>query len=111
VQTKGWVETTDVRAVDLVRRVAEAGVETIIYTDTARDGMMGGVNIAQMDAVCDAADCDVVASGGVSSAEDISALAGLKRDNLVGAIVGKALYDGSVTIAELRAAAEAANMG
>lgn len=111
VQTKGWVETTDVCAVDLVRRVAEAGVETIIYTDTARDGMMGGVNIAQMDAVCEAAVCDVVASGGVSSAEDITALAGLKRGNLVGAIVGKALYDGSVAITDLRAAAAAVNMG
>lgn len=108
VQTRGWVETTDVRAVELARRVAAAGIETIIYTDTARDGMMKGVNAGQMDAVCDAVDCNVVASGGVSSVDDIARLASLGRGNLVGAIVGKALYDGSVTLPELKAAATAA---
>lgn len=105
VQTKGWVETTSVKAVDLARAVEAAGVATIIYTDTSRDGMMVGVNADQMDAICAAVKCDVVASGGVSSTNDVCRLAALKRKNLVGAIVGKALYDHTVTLADLQTAA------
>lgn len=104
VQTKGWVETTKVRAADLARTVAAAGIATIVYTDTARDGMMKGVNIDQMDAICGTVECDVVASGGVSTVEDIRRLSALERPNLIGAIVGKALYDKTVTLAELRRA-------
>ena len=104
VQTKGWVETTNVRATDLARKMQEAGAGTIIYTDTARDGMLEGVNAVQMGEICDAVDCNVVASGGVSTVGDISALATLGRNNLVGVIVGKALYDKTVTIAELQRA-------
>ncbi len=102
VQTKGWVETTDVRATDLARKMEDAGVGTIIYTDTARDGMLEGVNVVQMGEICAAVDCDVVASGGVSTAEDIMALAALGLENLVGAIVGKALYDKTVSVAQLQ---------
>ncbi|MCE9615570.1 MAG: 1-(5-phosphoribosyl)-5-[(5-phosphoribosylamino)methylideneamino]imidazole-4-carboxamide isomerase [Lentisphaerae bacterium] len=105
VQVRGWVETTETTAIDLARRVAEMGVRTIIYTDTARDGMLGGVNAAAMDAMCAAVGCGVIASGGVSAVADVRTLAGLKRDNLVGAIVGKALYEGRATLAELNAAA------
>jgi phosphoribosylformimino-5-aminoimidazole carboxamide ribotide isomerase len=105
VQTKGWVETTSVRAVDLASQVASAGVATIIYTDTSRDGMMVGVNAGQMDAICAVVDCDVVASGGVSAVEDVRRLKALARGNLVGAIVGKALYDKSVSLEEMQAAA------
>ena len=106
VQTKGWVTTTDVRAVDLAAAVARAGVKTIIYTDTATDGMLGGPNLAQMAAICDAAPtCSITASGGVSSPYDIENLKALERSNLRAAIVGKALYDGRTPIPELHAAA------
>ena len=106
VQTKGWVETTAVKAVDLAKAVAAAGVKTIIYTDTATDGMLGGPNLAQMAAICDAAPtCDITASGGVSSPRDIANLIALGRPNLRAAIVGKALYDGRTTLAEMNAAA------
>lgn len=105
VQTKGWVETTDVRATDLARKMQAAGVGTIIYTDTARDGMLEGVNAAQMDEICAAVDCSVVASGGVSTIGDIARLTALARENLVGAIVGKAIYDQTVTVADLQRAA------
>ena len=108
VQVKGWVETTDTLATDLAKRVCDLGVGTIIYTDTATDGMLTGPNIRAMDALCRAVTCDVVASGGVSSAEDIRALVGLKRPNLVGAIVGKALYEGRASLPELQATADAA---
>ena len=106
VQTKGWVETTAVKATDLAKAVAAAGVKTIIYTDTATDGMLGGPNLAQMAAICDAAPgCDITASGGVSSVYDIANLKALDRPNLRAAIVGKALYDGRATLKELNIAA------
>jgi phosphoribosylformimino-5-aminoimidazole carboxamide ribotide isomerase len=105
VQTKGWVETTDVEAVDLAKQVAEAGVGTIIYTDTSRDGMLDGVNAFEMGRVASAVPCEVVASGGVSSAEDVRRLAALGCSNLTGAIVGKALYEETVSLRELQKAA------
>lgn len=102
VQTKGWVETTAVKAVDLAVAVAAAGVKTIIYTDTATDGMLGGPNVVQMAEICDAAPtCMITASGGVSSVRDVESLIQLKRANLRAAIVGKALYDGRTTFREL----------
>jgi phosphoribosylformimino-5-aminoimidazole carboxamide ribotide isomerase len=106
VQTKGWVETTDVNAVDLAKRVDAAGVGTIIYTDTSRDGMMDGVNAFEMGKICSAVKCDVVASGGVSTLEDIKRLTALNCANLTGAIVGKALYEETVTIKQLQKAAK-----
>ena len=106
VQTRGWVETTKVAAPDLAKAVASAGVKTIIYTDTATDGMLGGPNLSQMAAICDAAPgCEITASGGVSSPFDILNLKGLERANLRAAIVGKALYDGRTTLKEMKAAA------
>ena len=105
VQTKGWVETTKTLATDLAAAVAKAGVKTIIYTDTATDGMLGGPNLTQMAAICDAAPgCAVTASGGVSSPYDVKNLMSLGRANLVAAIVGKALYDGRTTLRELNLA-------
>ena len=106
VQTRGWVETTQVKAVDLARAVERAGVKTIIYTDTATDGMLGGPNLTQMAAICDAApNCHITASGGVSSPYDIENLLSLGRKNLRAAIVGKALYDGRTTLREMNNAA------
>ena len=106
VQTKGWVETTAVKATDLASAVAKAGVKTIIYTDTATDGMLGGPNLTQMAAICDAAPtCSITASGGVSSPYDVANLLSLERPNLRAAIVGKALYDGRTTLKEMNVAA------
>ena len=99
VQTKGWVETTKTLATDLATAVAKAGVKTIIYTDTATDGMLEGPNLTQMAAICDAAPtCQITASGGVSSPFDVENLKALERTNLRAAIVGKALYDGRTTL-------------
>ena len=106
VQTKGWVETTEVKATDLAEAVAKAGVKTIIYTDTATDGMLGGPNLTQMAAICDAAPtCRITASGGVSSPYDVANLKALERANLRAAIVGKALYDGRTTLRDMNIAA------
>ena len=106
VQTKGWVETTKTLATDLAAAVAKAGVKTIIYTDTATDGMLGGPNLTQMAAICDAAPtCQITASGGVSSPFDVENLKALERPNLRAAIVGKALYDGRTTLRDMNIAA------
>ena len=106
VQTKGWVETTRTKATDLAAAVARLGVKTIIYTDTATDGMLGGPNLTQLAAICDAAPtCRVTASGGVSSPFDVENLKALERPNLCAAIVGKALYDGRTTLKEMNRAA------
>ena len=106
VQTKGWVETTRTQATELAAAVAKIGVKSIIYTDTATDGMLGGPNLTQMAAICDAAPtCQITASGGVSSPFDVENLKALERPNLRAAIVGKALYDGRTTLRELNIAA------
>lgn len=107
VQTRGWVETTQVKATDLAQKVAAQGVQTIIYTDTATDGMLSGPNLEQMDAICQAAPtCQITASGGVSSPRDIANLMALGRSNLRAAIVGKALYDGRTTLKDMNDAAD-----
>ncbi len=105
VQVKGWVETTGTRAVELAKQVEAAGVRTIIYTDTATDGMLGGPNLAALAQMCGAVSCQIIASGGVSAPEHVTALKALGCANLYGAIVGKALYDGKTTLAAMRAAA------
>ena len=106
VQTKGWVHTSETRATDLAREVARLGVKTIIYTDTATDGMLSGSNVPAMDEMCTAVPgVRIIASGGVSTPETVTALKNLRRPNLWGAIVGKALYDGVVTLSQMQAAA------
>ena len=105
VQVRGWTETTNVRAVDLARQAEAMGVSTLIVTDTATDGMLGGTNVQAMEDICIAVKTHVIASGGVSAPADVTALRGLGCKNLVGAIVGKALYEGHTTLAHLNAAA------
>ena len=98
-----------ISAVELARRAAAAGVRTIIYTDTATDGMLRGPNFAGNAELCDAVGpaCQVIASGGITTAADIVRLRALGKVNLAGAIVGKALYEGRTTLRELLAAARA----
>ena len=103
VQTRGWVETTATKATDLAAAVSRMGGARIISTDTATDGMLAGPNFAQLAAICDAAPgARVTASGGITTVDDIAALRSLGRANLDSAIVGKALYDGRVTLAEMK---------
>lgn len=106
VQVKGWVETTRTKAIDLARQVEALGVNTIIYTDTATDGMLAGPNINALDQMCRAVRCRVVASGGVSTVEHLRQLVRLNHANLHGVIVGKALYEGQTLLPELMAAVE-----
>ncbi|HAL93059.1 MAG TPA: 1-(5-phosphoribosyl)-5-[(5-phosphoribosylamino)methylideneamino]imidazole-4-carboxamide isomerase [Verrucomicrobia bacterium] len=109
VQVKGWTETSRTPAVELAQRAAAAGVKTLIYTDTATDGMLRGPNFSGNAMLCDAVGpaCRVIASGGITTASDIRRLRALGKANLAGAIVGKALYEGRTTLADLLAAAQA----
>ncbi len=104
VQVKGWVETTEMLAVDLARKANALGVETLIFTDTATDGMMVGTNVSAMDEICQAVTCNVIASGGVTTPGDVRALTALGHPHLQGAIVGKALYEKTTTLADMKSA-------
>jgi phosphoribosylformimino-5-aminoimidazole carboxamide ribotide isomerase len=101
VSVKGWTESAGITALDLARRAEDAGVGTIIYTDIATDGMLQGPNFAEMEKMLAALRCQLIASGGVGSAEHVHRLG--KMPGLYGCIIGKALYDGKVRLAELAA--------
>ena len=102
VAIKGWTETSDLRAEEFFGQMQALGVKTIICTDISRDGAMKGANRALYRALSEKFDIDLIASGGVSSMEDVEALAQMK---LHGAIIGKAYYIGAV---DLKQAVEAA---
>ena len=96
VATRGWAEETDVMVTDLAKSFEDAGIAAIIYTDILRDGAMKGPNIDATAALARAVDIPVIASGGVSSLDDLQAL---KDTNVIsGAISGRALYDGAIDL-------------
>jgi phosphoribosylformimino-5-aminoimidazole carboxamide ribotide isomerase len=97
VATDGWLETSSVRAVDLVQQFAADPLAAIIYTDIATDGMLQGPNVAAMREMQDAMPLPVIASGGVTTADDVAELA---TAGLAGAIVGRALYVGTLTLTD-----------
>ena len=105
VAVEGWAETTDIAAIDLARRFADAGVAALVYTDIARDGALTGIDAEAIAAFARAAGLPVIASGGIASLADIAALAARAADGIAGAICGRALYDGRL---DARAALEAA---
>ncbi|WP_299283100.1 1-(5-phosphoribosyl)-5-[(5-phosphoribosylamino)methylideneamino]imidazole-4-carboxamide isomerase [uncultured Tateyamaria sp.] len=98
VATKGWATETDVDATDLAKSFEDAGVAAIIYTDINRDGAMGGPNIPATQALAEAVSIPVIASGGVSSLADLTAL--MATGSIAGAISGRALYDGAIDLSE-----------
>ncbi len=108
VTTAGWTETTDVKAVDLMQRLALAGVPIVIYTNVSIDGTLQGVDFASLAAVARAFGGDVIYSGGVGSLDDIRALAKLRHRGIRGAIVGRALYSGTFSLRDAMSAAAGA---
>ena len=100
VMTRGWETATRVMAIELARVVAGCGVERVVYTDIARDGMLSGPNVEQTLAVVRAANVHVTASGGVSSLDDIKRLRDSGEPLLDSVIVGKALYEGRFKLEE-----------
>jgi phosphoribosylformimino-5-aminoimidazole carboxamide ribotide isomerase len=100
VATDGWAEVSEVKATDLAGRFEDDGVAAIVYTDIARDGMMQGVNVEATVAMAEASSIPVIASGGITNLEDIRALSAQVHRGICGAITGRAIYEGTLDMAE-----------
>ncbi|ASK61420.1 1-(5-phosphoribosyl)-5-[(5-phosphoribosylamino)methylideneamino]imidazole-4-carboxamide isomerase [Virgibacillus phasianinus] len=98
VATNGWTKTSDVAAVDLLKELDDLGVRTIIYTDIFKDGMSAGPNLQELSLINDTTKQNIIASGGISSLEDIKQL---REMDIYGGIVGKALYDGTLSLSAI----------
>lgn len=107
VATHGWLNTSKVTAVELGKRFAEAGAETFIFTDIATDGTLAGPNVEATRQLAIETGKSVIASGGVSSLDDLKALKELRADGVSGAIVGKAIYEGRFSV---KSALESGNL-
>lgn len=100
IATKGWAQQTDKHVIDVAREFESYEVNSIIYTDIARDGMMGGVNIEATCMLADATTIPVIASGGVTNMNDITGLKATQHANIMGAITGRAIYEGTLDFTE-----------
>lgn len=109
VAVKGWTETTGVEALTLAGQMAATGIAAIIYTDIATDGMLQGPNLPALRTMVGHVPCPVIASGGVSSAQDLACLEAI--DGLSGAIIGRALFDGLIAGHLRKAMADAGARG
>jgi phosphoribosylformimino-5-aminoimidazole carboxamide ribotide isomerase len=95
VAVKGWTSVSETTAVDLLKELSSYAIGAVIYTDIARDGMLGGPNVSALGEIVASSPFPVIASGGISRIEDLQAVRSL-GPQVVGAIVGKALYDGKL---------------
>ncbi len=100
VAINGWAEVTDHEVKTLAKQFENDGVEAIIYTDIGRDGMMQGVNIEATQALAQAVNIPIIASGGITNLDDIRNLATIEADGVSGAITGRAIYEGSLDFKE-----------
>ncbi|MEM7760514.1 MAG: 1-(5-phosphoribosyl)-5-[(5-phosphoribosylamino)methylideneamino]imidazole-4-carboxamide isomerase [Cyanobacteria bacterium P01_A01_bin.40] len=100
VATRGWLETSEIAATDLAKRMAQQGAAAIIYTDIHRDGTLSGPNMPALRELAESIDIPVIASGGVSSLTDLLSLLSLESVGVTGAIVGRAIYTGDVSLKE-----------
>lgn len=100
VATDGWAEVSTMKATELAKRFANDGVSSIVYTDIARDGMMQGVNIEATAQLAREGGLPVIASGGVTNLDDIKALCAEAGSGILGAITGRAIYEGSLDLAQ-----------
>ena len=98
VAIEGWGQGSGVAATELAKKMAAYGVETIIYTDISRDGMLSGVNVEATAAMARACGVPIIASGGVASIEDIRRVKAVETDGVQGCIIGKAIYTGAVDL-------------
>jgi len=100
VATDGWAEVSNIQASELAKRFEQDGVSSIVYTDIARDGMMQGVNVEATVAMAQASSIPVIASGGITNMNDIRALVNVSEKGICGAITGRAIYEGTLDVAE-----------
>ncbi|MCI7676477.1 MAG: 1-(5-phosphoribosyl)-5-[(5-phosphoribosylamino)methylideneamino]imidazole-4-carboxamide isomerase [Phascolarctobacterium sp.] len=106
VAIEGWGQGSGVAATELAKKMASFGVETIIYTDISRDGMLSGVNVEATAALARACGVPIIASGGVASLDDIRRVKAVEGDGVQGCIIGKAIYTGAVDLKEALALAK-----
>ena len=106
VAIEGWGQGSGVAATELAKKMASFGVETIIYTDISRDGMLSGVNVEATAALARACGVPIIASGGVASLDDIRRVKAVEGDGVQGCIIGKAIYTGAVDLKEALAMAK-----
>ena len=100
VATRGWLETSEVKAEELAKELASKGAETFIFTDISRDGMMQGPNVEAIRSLAVSSGRTVIASGGVTVLDDLLSLSAYYHEGIGGAIVGKALYTGNIDLEE-----------
>lgn len=104
VATDGWEKSGGISAVELAKKLGAFGLETIIYTDISRDGTLSGVNVTETAHLARASGIKVIASGGVKSISDIEELKKRECDGIIGVIVGKSIYEGTLSLTEAIAA-------
>jgi phosphoribosylformimino-5-aminoimidazole carboxamide ribotide isomerase len=107
VATDGWSKLTGHDVIDLAKKYQDYGVESIIYTDIGRDGMLSGINIEATTRLAQALTIPVIASGGLTNIEDVRQLCAAESEGVVGTIAGRAIYDGSLDFKLAQAAADA----
>ena len=100
VATDGWEKSGGISAVELAKKLGAFGLETIIYTDISRDGTLSGVNVTETAHLARASGIKVIASGGVKSISDIEELKKRECDGIIGVIVGKSIYEGTLSLIE-----------
>ncbi|MES9929653.1 MAG: 1-(5-phosphoribosyl)-5-[(5-phosphoribosylamino)methylideneamino]imidazole-4-carboxamide isomerase [Candidatus Thiodiazotropha sp. 6PDIVS] len=100
VAINGWAEVTDQEVTELSRRFQDYGVSAIVYTDIGRDGMLSGPNVEATRDLANAISIPVIASGGITNIDDIEALCNADTSNITGAITGRAIYEGTLDLAE-----------
>jgi phosphoribosylformimino-5-aminoimidazole carboxamide ribotide isomerase len=94
----GWLEKSELKATDLAKKLNSLAIESIIYTDIAKDGMLSGPNIPELNEIATVSDHPIIASGGISSQEDIETLATLTETGILGCITGKAIYENKLNL-------------
>ncbi|MGL4185060.1 MAG: 1-(5-phosphoribosyl)-5-[(5-phosphoribosylamino)methylideneamino]imidazole-4-carboxamide isomerase [Thiotrichaceae bacterium] len=100
VATDGWADVSAVSAISLAQQFEQAGVSAIVYTDIARDGMMQGVNVAETAQLARSINIPVIASGGVTNMQDIENLCAQADSGIMGAILGRSIYEGTIDLAD-----------
>ena len=106
IALRGWEKLSNIQAIEFAQKVAEMGVERVVYTDIARDGMLTGVNVEATRAIAETSGLKITASGGVASLDDVYAVKELEEYGVDSLIIGKALYEGIFTLEEALDAAD-----
>ena len=106
VAVEGWSKVTHHEVIDLAKKFQDYGVEAVIYTDIGRDGMMSGVNVEATVKLAQALTIPVIASGGITNLDDVRRLCAVQDEGIVGAITGRAIYEGTLDFAEAQRLAD-----